>query len=297
VSRNFLNIAEEDGAGPDAPYWILPVPYEQTVSYGRGCARGPAAILEASAEVELFDEELEAEPYRVGIHTLPFETVTAAGPEVMVNALRARVSDAVRAGKTVITLGGEHSLTPGPVRACQEVYPDLSVLQIDAHADLRDGYQDCHYSHASAMMRVRDTVAVTVGVGIRNLSQPEFAYARRTPDCHLSLACRRDAAGAWIRAALERLTPNVYVTIDLDGLDSGIMPAVGTPEPGGLSYDEVLEVLRQVTRSRHIVGADVVELAPIGGMHAPDFLAARLTYKLIGYIERGRAAARSVPPR
>jgi agmatinase len=291
VSRNFLNIPEEEGAGPDAPYWILPVPYEQTVSYGRGCARGPAAIIEASAEVELFDEELEAEPYRAGIHTLPFEPVTAAGPEAMVDILRSRVANAARAGKTVITLGGEHSITLGPVRAYQEMYPDLSVLQIDAHADLRDGYQDCHYSHASAMMRVRDTVGVTVGVGIRNLSQPEFAYAQRTADCHVFFAYRRDAAGAWIREAIDRLSPNVYVTIDLDGLDLSIMPAVGTPEPGGLRYEEVLEVLRQVTTRRKVVGADVVELAPIGGMHAPDFLAARLTYKLIAYIERGRTAA------
>lgn len=293
MSRDFLNLPEEEKAGPQAPYWILPVPYEQTVSYGRGCARGPAAILEASAEVELFDEELETEPYEVGIGTLEFEEVTAAGPETMVARLEQRVEALARTGKTVITLGGEHSLTPGPVRAYQKLYADLSVLQIDAHADLRDSYQDCKYSHASAMMRVRDTVGVTVGVGIRNLSRREFDYYRSTPDCHLSFAFQRDAAGEWINDAIARLTPNVYVTIDLDGLDPSIMPAVGTPEPGGLTYDEVLAVLRGVTRQRHVVGADVVELAPIGGMHAPDFVAARLTYKLISYIERGRRAVRT----
>lgn len=292
MSRDFLNLPEEDGAGPNAPYLVLPVPYEQTVSYGRGCARGPAAIIEASAEVELFDEELESEPYRVGIGTLDFEEVTAAGPEAMVEALERRVLPLAKAGRTVITLGGEHSITPGPVRAYQKLYSDLSVLQIDAHADLRDGYQDCKYSHASAMMRVRDTVGVTVGVGIRNLSRPEFEYYRQTPDCHLSFAFQRDAAGQWINEAIDRLTPNVYVTIDLDGLDPSIMPAVGTPEPGGLSYEEVLTLLRRVTLRRNVVGADVVELAPIGGMHSPDFIAARLTYKLISYIERGRRAVR-----
>jgi agmatinase len=292
VSRDFLNLPEEERARTDAPYWILPVPYEQTVSYGRGCARGPAAIIEASAEVELFDEELESEPYCAGIGTLDFEEVTAAGPEKMVARLEERVGALAKAGKTVITLGGEHSITAGPVRAYQKLYGDLSVLQIDAHADLRDGYQDCKYSHASAMMRVRDTVKVTVGVGIRNISRPEFDYYRHTPDCHLAFAFQRDPAGQWINDAIDHLTPNVYVTIDLDGLDPSIMPAVGTPEPGGLSYEEVLAVLRRVSLRRNVVGADVVELAPIGGMHAPDFVAARLTYKLISYIDRGRKAVR-----
>lgn len=292
MSRDFLNLPQEEAGGPEAPYLILPVPYEQTVSYGRGCARGPAAIIAASAEVEPFDEELETEPYRVGIGTLDYEEVTAAGPEAMVKALERRVAPLAKVGKTVITLGGEHSITPGPVRAYQKLNLDLSVLQIDAHADLRDGYQDCRYSHASAMMRVRDTVGVTVGVGIRNLSRPEFDYYRSTPDCHLAFAFQRDPAGQWINEAIDHLTPNVYVTIDLDGLDPSIMPAVGTPEPGGLAYEEVLAVLRRVTLRRHVVGADVVELAPIGGQHAPDFVAARLTYKLISYIERGRRAVR-----
>lgn len=290
MNLTFLNITAADGATADAPYQILPVPYEQTVSYGRGCGEGPAAIVRASSEVELFDEELGCEPYTAGIGTLDPMPITAAGPEAMVAALEARVHELARAGKTVIALGGEHSITPGPVRAYQKLFPDLSVLQIDAHADLRDGYQGCKYSHASALMRVRDTVDLTVGVGIRNLSAPEYEYYKRTESCHLCFAHERDSQGKWIVDFVERLTDNVYVTIDLDGLDPSIMPAVGTPEPGGLSWHEVLSVLRRVTSTRKVVGADVVELAPIGGFHAPDFIAAKLVYKLIGYIDRGRRA-------
>lgn len=294
MNITFLNLPPEEGATDQAPYQILPVPYEQTVSYGRGCAEGPSAIIRASSEVELFDEELEDEPYRVGIGTLDPMPITAAGPEAMVAALEKRVFELANHGKTVITLGGEHSITPGPVRAYQKLFPDLSVLQIDAHADLRDGYQDCKYSHASAMMRVRDTVKTTVGLGIRNLSVPEFEYYKSTDDCHLSFAYNRDGGAHWINDNIDLLSQHVYVTIDLDGLDPSIMPAVGTPEPGGLSWDDVLAVLRRVTLRRNVVAADVVELAPISGMHAPDFVAARLVYKLIAYIERGRTAVRTL---
>jgi agmatinase len=293
MTRTYFGLRADDGATAEAPYQILPVPYEQTVSYGRGCARGPEAILQASQEVELFDEELETEIHRAGIGTLVPLEPTAAGPEAMVDVVRDHCAPLVQVGKFVIMLGGEHSLTPGPVRAYQDIYPDLSVLQIDAHADLRESYQDCPYSHASALRRVRDTVSVTVGTGIRNISAPEFEYYGRTDGCHLYFAHKRDASGRWIAEAVDQLTENVYITIDLDGFDAGIMPAVGTPEPGGLSWDDVCTLLRVATERRRIVGADVVELAPIGGMHAPDFLAARLIYKLIGYVERSRSTTRS----
>ena len=291
--RNFLALGAELGATPEAPFQILPVPCEQTVTYGRGCARGPEAILTASAEVELFDEELECEPYKVGVGTLDPMPVEATGPESVVKALESYMAPLVAKRCTVITLGGEHSITPGPVRAYQKKYPNLSVLQIDAHADLRDGYQGNRYSHAAAMRRVRDTVSCTVGVGIRNLSQPEHEYARNTPGCHLFYAHRRDPEGQWIQNAIDLLTPDVYVTIDLDGFDPSVVPCVGTPEPGGLSWEEVLALLRRVTLRRNVVAADVVELAPCAGMHASDFIAARLVYKLIGYIERGRSSVRA----
>lgn len=288
MTPSFLNIKPEDGANAEAPYQILPVPYEETVTYGPGCGRGPEAIIQASAEVELFDEELRLEPYRCGIGTLDAMPASAGGPAGMVDELQGRVGSLAKAGKTVIMLGGEHSITPGGVRAYQELYPDLSVLQIDAHADLRDGYLGIEYSHAAAMMRVRDTVDVTVGLGIRNLSREEYDYYHKTDGCHLSFAHQRDPEDIWIHDYVDRLTEHVYVTIDLDGFDSAVMPAVGTPEPGGLSWDEVLRILRQVTAKRKVVGADVVELAPIKGMIAPDFLAAKLVYKLIAYIERSR---------
>lgn len=291
--RNFLALGAEQGATSDAPFQILPVPCEQTVTYGRGCARGPEAIITASAEVELFDEELECEPCEAGVGTLEPLAVEATGPESVVRRLEAELAPRVALGQTVITLGGEHSITPGPVRAYQKRYPNLSVLQIDAHADLRDGYQGNPYSHAAAMRRVRDTVACTVGVGIRNLSGPEHHYARSTPGCHLFYAHRRDPAGAWIEKAIDLLTPDVYVTIDLDGFDPSVVPCVGTPEPGGLSWDEVLTLLRQVTQKRRVVAADVVELAPAAGLHASDFTAARLVYKLIGYIDLSRRTGRT----
>lgn len=288
--RNFLALKAEDGATEEAPFLILPVPCEQTVSYGRGCAAGPDAILAASAEVELFDEELECEPYHAGIGTLEPLPIEATGPEKTVERLQSHLAPFVAAGRTVITLGGEHSITPGAVRAYQERYPDLSVLQIDAHADLRESYQGNRYSHASAMMRVRDTVSCTVGVGIRNLSRPEFEYARATKGCHLFFAHQRDAAGQWISEAIDRLTDDVYVTIDLDGIDPSLVPCVGTPEPGGLTWEEVISLLRQVTQRRNVVAADVVELAPSGGLRTSDFVAARLVYKLIAYVDRGRKA-------
>lgn len=291
--RNFLALRAEDGATEAAPYQILPVPCEQTVTYGRGCAAGPDAILAASAEVELFDEELECEPFRAGIGTQDPFPILATGPESTVLRLQSYLEPHVASGRTVITLGGEHSITPGPVRAYQKRHPGISVLQIDAHADLRDSYQGNRYSHASTMMRVRDTVACTVGVGIRNLSAPEFEYARTTPGCHLFFAHKRDRGGQWINDAIGLLTPDVYVTIDLDGLDPSLMPCVGTPEPGGLSWEEVLALLRRVTLRRNVVAADVVELAPLGGMRASDFVAARLVYKLIGYMDRGKSAVRA----
>jgi len=292
MSYSFLNLSPEDGATVRAPYLILPVPSEQTVSYGRGCAAGPDAILAASREVELFDEELECEPYRVGIGTLPPLSIEATGPERTVERLAEYLAPLVADDHTVVSLGGEHSITPGPVRAYQRRYPDLSVLQIDAHADLRESYQGNSHSHASAMKRVRDTVTTTVGVGIRNLSAPEFEYYQETADCHLFFAHKRDPDGQWINEAIDRLTENVYITIDLDGLDPALMPAVGTPEPGGLSWEEVTALLRRVALRRNVVGADVVELAPQGGMHMPDFVAARLVYKLIAYVDRGRKAVR-----
>jgi agmatinase len=293
MSTSFLALTPEDGATLQAPYLILPVPSEQTVSYGRGCAAGPDAILAASREVELFDEELECEPYRAGIGTLAPLAVEATGPERTVDRLAAYLAPMVDGDRMVVTLGGEHSITPGPVRAYQRKYPGLSVLQIDAHADLRESYQGNPNSHASAMKRVRDTVSTTVGVGIRNLSAPEFEYYKATEDCHLYFAHQRDPEGHWINDAIDQLTDDVYITIDLDGLDPALMPAVGTPEPGGLSWEEVMALLRRVTLRRNVVGADVVELAPIGGMHMPDFVAARLVYKLIAYVDRGRRAVRS----
>ena len=268
-----------------ARFRILPVPYERTVSYGGGTRRGPMAIREASCQVELWDEELGTDTSRVGIHTLP-EFVKPLPPEAFCRALAKRVHEVHDPARALVVLGGEHSIPPGIVAPLARRHPDLSVLQIDAHADLRESYQGDRFSHACAAKRILDHAPI-VQVGIRNFSEEEVPFVGRgrvrTFLAHEHRGDRR--LPAKVAKALSR---RVWITFDIDGLDPALVPGTGTPEPGGLGWFEALDVLRRVCEEREVLGFDVVEVAPIAGHDVSQFVAAKLTYRLMGYIARAR---------
>ncbi|MBM3212119.1 agmatinase, partial [Candidatus Poribacteria bacterium] len=261
---------------------ILPVPYEGTVTYGSGTGKGPDAIIEASYHVEFYDDELDFEPYIYGIHTLPNMEVHDFKPDNAFEAIREKGRDLAKSGKLVIMLGGEHSITPGMVAAFAEEYKSLSVLQLDAHGDLRNRYDGTLYSHACAMRRVKE-YCPAVQIGIRSLTRSENRLIHQN---QLPVFFMRDIRTQknWMDKALENLTQEVYITIDVDVFDPSIMPSTGTPEPGGMLWDEVIGFLKKVSENRRVVAFDIVELSPQSGFKAPDFMTAKLTYKLAGYI-------------
>lgn len=264
----------------EAAVVVLPAPLEATVTYRAGTRLGPAAIIDASRNMELFEEETGSEPHLAGIATLE-EPELPTDPEAAVKLLEPVCAEVLAAGKLLVTLGGEHTVSLAPIRAARRVCGPLSVLQLDAHADLRDTYLGSPYSHACAMRRALE-VAPVVPVGIRSFSAEEAAFMRQEG---LAPLLAQDITGRdFVQEVIERLSPRVYVTIDLDVFDPSIMPAVGTPEPGGLGWYEVLGLLRQVAAQRQVVGFDVVELAPLPGHPAPDYAAARLAYKFMAYV-------------
>jgi agmatinase len=283
--ENFGGLSEEDSSYEKARAVIFPVPLERTTSYEHGTRNGPAAILAASRNMELYDDELDAEIYKdVRIATIPaIDTADGTLEEVIAEIFTAEC-ELLEDGKFPVALGGEHSLTPPLVAAAAKKYNNLSVLQIDAHADLRAEYQGNPNSHACAMRRVLE-ICPAVQVGIRSLSVEE---AKEIPRLKTKIYWARDIARApiedWITRVLADLSTNVYLTVDLDGFDPSIVPATGTPEPGGLDWYQVTSLIRAVARERKIVGMDVVELLPQPGDHASDFLAAKLIYKTLGYI-------------
>jgi len=293
--RLFLGLTPAESRLEAARVAVIPAPLDQTTSYLPGTRFGPAAILEASRQVEFYDEELDREPFRVGVATLAEVEVDPADVAGSLDRLEAVVRSLVERGVIPFTLGGEHSLTIAPVRALRERYPGLSVLQLDAHLDLRAQYQGTPHSHASVMRRVRELGVPTVAVGIRSVSleEAEYVHAERAP---VFLGREIRAKGLPVEEILAGLSNPVYVTIDLDAFDPAYVPAVGTPEPGGLTWDEGCRLLRAVCERRQVVGLDLVELCPIPGQPASDFFAAKLANKLVGYLglapEPGRGPAR-----
>ncbi len=262
---------------------VLPIPYEVTTSYIPGTRLGPQAIIAASSQVELYDEELDAEPYEAGICTLNNLEPDLTSPENMCRRIAQVAGWLVEQGKFPVALGGEHTVSLGMVQGLLPHYPNLSVLQLDAHADLRDEYQGSPYSHACVLRRIREIIPVVQQVGIRNLSRPEADFVKgNNLKLHYALKMVQDSG--WIEQVIAQLSDPVYITLDLDVFDPGIMPAVGTPEPGGLGWYQVLALLRQVFQQRKVIGFDVVELAPLPGNAGPDFMAAKLIYKMIGYL-------------
>lgn len=283
---SFLGLGEEHTALDRAQVALLPVPYEASTSYMEGTRRGPEAILAASRHVELYDHELDGEPYRVGVHTYPPAQLTAAGPEAALAELRRRYAEVCERGHFVIALGGEHSITQAPVLYwADRLGDDLSILQFDAHADLRDSFHGTRWSHACVMRRVVDRVR-PVGVGIRAIDAEERVLIDQLG---LTMVFAEELGSEdWLDRAIEGLaSDNVYISFDVDFFDPAYVPATGTPEPGGGTWAQAMALLRRVFVEKNVVAADVVELAPIPGMVAPDFLVAKLVYKMIGYWQDG----------
>jgi agmatinase len=283
LSSNFLGIPEEEHTLEKSRVAVLPVPYERTVSYGVGTKNGPAAIIEASHYVELYDDELDEEPYRVGVHTLPFWLPENMEPAGCVEELERVVAGLVDNGKFVLTLGGEHSIARGPIAAHRRRHPQLSVLHFDAHGDLRDEYEGQKFSHACAARRWVELDLPTVQVGIRSISREEVEFVRRSGSVRVVSNREMHRSDDWMDGAFGLLNDEVYVTFDVDFFDGSLVPGTGTPEPGGGTYDQALRILRRLVETRRIVGADVVEHAPVAGNRAPDFMIAKLCYKLLGY--------------
>ncbi|MFH1079294.1 MAG: agmatinase [Pseudomonadota bacterium] len=278
---NFGGIEPEYADFEKALFVVLPVPYDLTSTYRSGSRLGPAAILDASAHMELYDKELGRETYQCGIHTLSFLEPDARGPKEMVEAVRRKTAEVVASGKIPVMLGGEHSVTFGCVQALKEKFPALAALQLDAHADIRDAYQGSPYSHASVARRISECCPL-VQVGIRSMSAEEADFLSKSPVKSFSadnVLQERD----WCEAVVRHLQGDVYISVDLDVLDPAFMPATGTPEPGGIGWKDLLRLIRAVSKKCRIRGFDVVELSPIPGLVAPDFLAAKLTYRMMGY--------------
>lgn len=275
-----FGIEEEYSNEATSKYHIICAPFAQTVTYLKGAEKGPNAILEASTQVELYDERTETEPYRQGITRTdinPYHSIEKVLEDIEKAALKALKSD-----KFPILLGGEHSVTHGMVKAMKQVYPDLCILHIDAHADLKEEYEGNKFNHACALRHAfEDNIPITQ-IGIRSLTKEEHDLIKENPDKLTTFFANE--AMLDVEAVLNSLkSKNVYITIDLDGFDPSIIPHVGTPEPGGLLWYEVITVLEELYTSFNVVGADIVELAPSENSTVSDFSAAKLLYKLMAY--------------
>lgn len=285
AEQSFLDPARVDAADPaSARVIVIPFGLEASVSYGSGTAAGPRAVLAASQQLELYDDEFGREPYLEYGAAAIRETEIARPIKAALDQLAGTVETVLAAGKFPFVLGGEHSLTAGAIRPFAARHKDLVVLQFDAHADLRDGYQGEHFSHASAMRRVLDHPGVSlVSVGIRAVSTPEVEFYDANRD-RITIHWAKDQADWRIEEIARPLAGRpVYVTFDIDALDAAVMPATGTPTPGGLGYWQALAILRRACAVGNVVGADLVEFSPIKDFHGYDFTAATIAYKMLSY--------------
>lgn len=275
---NFCGLPAEYSGLADSRVVVLPVPYDMTSTWMKGADKGPEAIIRASGTVELYDIETDSEAYLHGIFT--DEPVAGdLSPDDMVETVRRRVQDHLANNKFVVLVGGEHSVSIGAIQAHARQFSGMSVLQLDAHADLRDEYEGSRYNHACVMARARELCPI-VQVGIRSMDISEKPAVQRD---RVFFAENIHDSTAWIEQVVGKLTEQVYITIDLDAFDPSIMPSTGTPEPGGLRWYDALALLKAVCRRRNVVGLDVVEMCPVPNQWAPDFLAAKLIYKILSY--------------
>ncbi len=290
---NFLGLPAEHSGWEGSQALLLPIPYEASTSYGGGTKAGPRAILEASSQIELYDAELGCEPaLRWGIHTLPALATNAGDAEGAIHQIDAVVGGLLETGKLLGILGGEHSLSAGVARALARTLGPIITVQLDAHADLRDTYEGSRYSHACAARRMLECGPV-VQLGIRSLDISEAEFIAAHPSDVLSISADEMHAGTDYRQrVVDRIQGRtVFLTLDVDALDPSIMPATGTPEPGGLSWHQMLDTVRLVAAHSHVAAFDCVELSPIAGLYAPSFAAAKLVYKTFSILLHARASA------
>lgn len=282
-TNNYAGIPDNYAGLEKAKIVLIPVPYDGTSTWGKGADKGPAAFLDASANMELYDIETKSEVYKQGIFLTPPVTENSS-PEKMVDAVHQETLKYIKKGKFVTAFGGEHSISIGTIRAFMESFDNLTILQIDAHADLRKEYEGSSCNHACAVHEASEK-ANLIQVGIRSMDVGELKYMKKD---NVFFAHELYKSNDWMDLAVGKMTQNVFITIDLDAFDPSVMPSTGTPEPGGLTWKQVLKLIRKVNKQRNIVGFDIVELCPNSNNKAPDFLAAKLYYKMLSYVFKKR---------
>ncbi len=276
TKRNYAGIPDKYARIDDAKVVLIPVPYDGTSTWQKGADKGPAAFLEASENMELYDIETQSEVYKQGIYLAPAVSENSS-PEKMVESVYKTVKNYLKQDKFVTLFGGEQSVSSGRIRAFSESFEELSVVQIDAHADLRKSYEGSSCNHACALHEAsKNTNLIQVGIRSMDASEKEFMDETRVYFAH-------DLYEDWMDDAIGQMTPNVFITIDLDAFDPSILPATGTPEPGGLLWYETLDFLKMIFKTKNVVGFDIVELCPNENHKASDFLAAKLYYKMLSY--------------
>ena len=278
TNSTYAGIPEAYATSEKSKIVLIPVPYDGTSSWKKGADKGPQAFLEASENMELYDIETDSEVYKQGIY-LSQPVTESSSPEAMVEAVTEKVKSYLNRNKFVTLFGGEHSISIGAIRAFSRHYENLTVVQIDAHADLRESYEGSKCNHACALYEANQTTNL-IQVGIRSMDHSEKSVMNYD---NVFFAHEIESDDYWIEQAVERMTGTVYITIDLDGFDPSLFPATGTPEPGGLFWYETLRFLREVFKEKNVVGFDLVELCPSPALYASDFLAAKLYYKMLSY--------------
>ena len=276
--KNFAGIAKEYCDRDTAKIWLQPIPYDGTSTWGKGADNGFDAFIEASENMELYDIETDFEVYKKGIYILP-EITENSSPEAVFKAVYNTTKEILKTNKFLTFFGGEHSISIGIIKAFYEKYPDITILQLDAHADLRDSYLGSKYNHACALHDASKNTNL-IQVGIRSMDVSEKKYLNKEKCFFAEDMYKKND---WVEKSINLMTDNVYITIDLDVLDPSIMPATGTPEPGGLDWNTTINYLKKVFNQKNVVGFDIVELAPIPNNKAPNFLSAKLYYKLLSY--------------
>jgi len=278
TTNTYAGIPEAYAVPEKSKIILIPVPYDGTSTWKKGADKGPDAFLAASENMELYDIETDSEVYKEGIYLTQAVTENSS-PEAMVEAVAEKVKKYLNRNKFVTLFGGEHSISIGAIRSFAQFYENLTVVQIDAHADLRKSYQGSSCNHACALYEASQTTNL-IQVGIRSMDHSERTVMNED---NVFFAHEMATDAYWVEQAIERMTDNVYITIDLDGFDPSILPATGTPEPGGLLWYETLDFLKEIFQSKNVVGFDIVELCPDPALFASDFLAAKLYYKMLSY--------------